>query len=138
MKIAVRYYTKTGNTEKLAHVVGETLEVNVKDISFDLNEKVDLLFLGSAVYAGGVDKRIEAFLEKNAQQIGMVVNFSSAAALHSTYKSIAKLCKKYNIALCDEEYTCRGSFGPFHKNHPNELDFNKLRSFVTSIVKKYQ
>ena len=47
MKIAIRYYSKTGNTEKLAEAIGEAIGVAPKTIDEPLNEDVDILFLGN-------------------------------------------------------------------------------------------
>ena len=46
MNIAVRYYTRSGNTKKLADAVAQTASVESKDIACPLDEKADILFLG--------------------------------------------------------------------------------------------
>jgi len=51
MKIAIRYYTKTGNTKKLAEAIASAIDVEAKTVDEPLSEDVDILFLGSAVYA---------------------------------------------------------------------------------------
>ena len=51
MKTAVRYYTKTGNTKRLAEEVGKALGVDALPICEPLDEKVDVLFLGNSYYA---------------------------------------------------------------------------------------
>lgn len=56
MKYAVRYYTKTGNTKKSALEVASALGVEAQTTEVPLEEAVDILFLGSSVYAAGVDK----------------------------------------------------------------------------------
>ena len=48
MKCAVRYYTKTGNTKKLAEVVAAALGVEALPISEPVSEQTDLLFLGNS------------------------------------------------------------------------------------------
>ena len=44
MKYAVRYYTKTGNTKRLAEAVAEALGVEALPLSEPITEKVDYLF----------------------------------------------------------------------------------------------
>ncbi|WP_292605419.1 flavodoxin family protein [Methanobrevibacter sp. UBA188] len=90
MKIAIRYYTKTGNTKKLAEAIGSAINVEAKTIDEPLTEDVDLLFLGSAVYAAGIDKRVKEFIESINVNVGEVVNFSSTALIESTYKQVKK------------------------------------------------
>lgn len=48
MKFAVRYYTKTGNTKRLAEAVANELGVEALPISEGLNEQADILFLGNS------------------------------------------------------------------------------------------
>ena len=47
MNIAVRYYTKTGNTQRLAEAIGKAIGVEALPISVPLTEKADILFLGN-------------------------------------------------------------------------------------------
>ncbi|EEJ71808.1 flavodoxin family protein [Lactobacillus ultunensis] len=44
MEIAVRYYSKTGNTKKLADAVANTAGVEAQTVSHPLKHNVDLLF----------------------------------------------------------------------------------------------
>ncbi len=47
MKYAVRYYTKTGNTKRLAEAIAGELGVEALPISSPVTESVDYLFLGN-------------------------------------------------------------------------------------------
>ena len=47
MKFAVRYYTQTGNTKKLAEAVAGALGVEALPITEPVKEPVDVLFLGN-------------------------------------------------------------------------------------------
>ena len=90
MKIAIRYYTKTGNTKKLAEAIASAINVEAKTVDKPLTEDVDILFLGSAVYAAGIDSKIKDFIKNINVNVGEVVNFSSAALIESTYKQVKK------------------------------------------------
>ena len=48
MTFAVRYYTKTGNTKRLAEAVAKELGVEALPISEPVTEPVDALFLGNS------------------------------------------------------------------------------------------
>ncbi len=54
-KIEVRYFSKTGNTAKLAEAIAKTLGIKAKTVDTPLEGDVDILFLGSSVYGAGVD-----------------------------------------------------------------------------------
>ena len=91
MKIAVRYYSRGGNTKKLADAIAKAVGVEALTADTPLKEDVDILFLGSSVYAYGVDDEIKKFIAGIDVRIGKVVNFSTAALVKSTYKQVGKL-----------------------------------------------
>ena len=55
MRVAIRYCTRGGNTKKLADAISKAIGVDAEATSVPLTEDVDILFLGSSVYANGVD-----------------------------------------------------------------------------------
>ena len=133
MKIAVRYYTRSGNTKKLAEAIADAVGAEALDVSVPLTEKTDILFLGSAVYAAGIDPAVKDFMKANGDQIGKIVNFSTAALLSSTYQQVKKCAEEYGISMAEEEFHCRGSFSLLHKGRPNEQDLAQAADFA----KKY-
>lgn len=134
MKIAIRYYTKTGNTRKLALAIAEVIGVEAYDLSKPLDEFVDVLFWGSAVYAFSIDEEIKMFLKENADKIGQIANFSNACMVKSTYKMVKKVAEPLNIKMMEEEFYCKGRFKIFNKNRPNEDDLNNVKEFAKKII----
>ena len=134
MRIAVRYYSKTGNTKKLAEAIGKAVHVEAKTTDEPLREDVDILFLGSSVYANGVDRNVKAFIQNLNTKVGKVVNFSTAALVKSTYKQVGRLLEEKDIPLAKEEFYCRGSFAVMHRGRPNENDLRDAMSFAIAIV----
>ena len=115
MKIAIRYYTKTGNTKKMAEALSEAVGVEALTVDNPLTEDVDILFLGSAVYAAGVDAKVKEFIENIDVNVGKIVNFSSAALIESTYKQVKKIAENNNLTMAEEEFHCRGAFKLVHR-----------------------
>ncbi len=137
MNIAVRYYTKTGNTKKLADAIGAALGVQAADVSVPLPDHTDLLFLGSSVYAAGVDKEIKQFIwSLSPGHVGKVVNFSTAALLPSTFKQVKRLVEDQNLIMADDEFHCRGSFKMMHRGKPDVADLKAAAEFATEIVER--
>ena len=134
MKIAIRYYTKTGNTKKLAEALSEAVGVEALTVDTPLTEDIDILFLGSAVYAAGVDSKIKEFIESINVNVGKIVNFSSAALIESTYKQVKKIAEDNGLTMAEEEFHCRGAFKFVHRGHPNDKDVNNLVEFAKKIV----
>lgn len=134
MKIAIRYYTKTGNTKKMAEALSEAVGVEALTVDNPLTEDVDILFLGSAVYAAGVDAKVKEFIENINVNVGKIVNFSSAALIESTYKQVKKIAENNNITMAEEEFHCRGAFKLVHRGRPNNEDLRNLQEFGKNIV----
>lgn len=134
MKIAVRYYTKTGNTKKLADAIAAATGAEAVKVTFPLEEDVDVLFLGSSVYAAGVDSAVKDFISGIKMNVGQVVNFSTAALLPSTYKQVKKLVEAKGIAMSDKEFHCRGAFQFMHKGKPDAADCDEAAKFAASIM----
>ena len=134
MKIAIRYYSRGGNTTKLAKAISEAVGVEAFTTDVPLREDVDILFLGSSVYAYGVDDHVKQFIDGIDVKVGKVVNFSTAALVKSTYKQVGKLLAAKNIPQAKEEYYCKGAFGPMHKGKPDARDLKNAQVFARNIV----
>ncbi len=134
MKVAIRYFSRGGNTKKLADAIAKAVGVEAKTVSKPLTEDVDILFLGSSVYAYGVDDAVKEFINGIDVKIGKVVNFSTAALIKSTYKQVAKLLAAKNIPLAKEEFACKGSFAMMHRGKPDDADCKAAAEFAKKIV----
>ena len=134
MKIAVRYYSKGGNTKKIANAIAEAVGEKAQTTDVKLSEDVDILFLGSAVYAAGIDKSVKDFIKGIDVKVGKVVNFSTAAILKSTYKQVAKLLEEKGITVDEREFACRGSFMMMHKGKPDAEDCKAAAEFAKKII----
>lgn len=135
MKIAVRYYTKTGNTRRLAEAVARAVGAEALPITAPVNEYVDILFLGNSYYAFNIDKEVKAFiasLDKN--KVGRIVNFGSAAMLNSTYKKVKAEADKAGIPMDEREFHCKGEFKGIHKGKPDASDLKAAAVFAKMIA----
>ncbi len=135
MTYAVRYYTKTGNTKKLAEAVAEALGVEALPISEPVTEHVDILFLGNSYYAFSIDPEVRSFvqtLDKN--KVGKIVNFGSAAMLNSTYKKVKAEADKVGVPMEAREFHCRGEFKGVHKGRPNADDLKAAADFAGTFL----
>ena len=131
MKYAVRYYTKTGNTKRLAEAIAKELGVEALPISEPVTEAVDYLFLGNSYYAFSIDPEVRAFVASlDKEKVGKIVNFGSAAMLNSTYKKVKAVADKVGIAMDDKEFHCKGEFKGVHKGRPNASDIEAAVQFV--------
>ncbi len=136
MKTAIRYFSRGGNTEKLAKAIAGATGAEALTVDSPLTEDVDILFLGSSVYAYGVDDKVREFISGINVNVGKVVNFSTAALIKSTYKQVSKLLEEKKIPLAEEEFYCKGSFGPMHKGKPDDRDLKAAAAFAEKIINK--
>ena len=135
MKIAVRYYTKTGNTKRLAEAIGKAVNAEALPISTPVTEPVDILFLGNSYYAFSIDPEVRSFvksLDKN--MVGKIVNFGSAAMLNSTYKKVKAEADKIGIPMDEREFHCKGEYKGVHKGKPDENDLKAAAEFAKKII----
>ena len=137
MKIAVRYYTKTGNTKRLAEAVAQAVGVEALPISSPVTEQVDVLFLGNSYYAFSIDPEVRSFIRSlDKSMIGKIVNFGSAAMLNSTYKKVKAEADKVGIPMDEKEFHCKGEFKGLHKGKPDAEDLSAAAAFAKSVVSK--
>ena len=131
MTFAVRYYTKTGNTKRLAEAIAKELGVEARPISEPVTEPVDALFLGNSYYAFTIDPEVKAFVSSlDKSKVGRIVNFGAAAMLNSTYKKVKAVADKVGIPMDEKEFHCKGEFKAFHKGRPNEEDLKAAAEFA--------
>lgn len=135
MKIAVRYYTKTGNTKRLAEAVAKAVGTEAQPVSVPVTESVDILFLGNSYYAFSIDPEVRSFIRSlDKSKIGRIVNFGSAAMLNSTYKKVKAEADKAGIPMDEREFHCKGEFKGVHKGKRDESDLKAVAEFAKKIV----
>ena len=136
MTFAVRYYTKTGNTRKLATAIADALGVQALPISEPVTEPVDILLLGNSYYAFSIDPEVKAFIRSlDKSKVGRIANFGSAAMLNSTFKKGKAEADKVGIPMVDKEFHCRGEFKGIHKGRPNAEDLEAAAAFAKSLAR---
>lgn len=135
MTFAVRYYTKTGNTKKLAEAMAEALGVEALPISEPISEAVDILLLGNSYYAFNISAAVRDFIRSlDKSKVGRIVNFGSAAMLNSTYPKVKAEADKVGIPMMEKEFHCRGEFKGIHKGRPNAEDVAAAAEFARSLL----
>ena len=134
MKVAVRYFSRGGNTKKIAEAIARGAGVEAATVEKPLKEDIDILFLGSAPYAFDVDNAIKKFISDVNVQVGKAVNFSTAAVAKSTRKYVAGLLNQKNIPLAEKEFACRGTFAIFHKGKPDDSDCERAAQFAAKVI----
>ena len=135
MKTAVRYYTKTGNTKRLAEAIAKAVGVEALPISAPITEPVDILFLGNSYYACTIDPEVKTFVSSlDKKMVGRIVNFGSAAMMNSTWKKVKAVADKTGVRMDEREFHCKGEFKGVHKGKPDETDLKAAAEFARKII----
>ena len=125
----VRYYSRGGSTKLIAEAIAE--ELKVKAISVDqsdaqLTEEVDVLFLGGALYAYGLDKHLKKYISTlNGRLVKKAVVFSTSWFSKHALTIMKNMLKEKGIDV-SEEYI-------YHKGKPSVEALNLAKE----VAKKY-
>ena len=132
MHIAVRYCSRSGNTKAAAEAIAEELGVealSVDDPAALPGEPVDLLFIGGALYAYGIDDRLKTYLS------ALTKDTVKGAAVFSTF-----WLSKHELDVMKKALTAKGipvsgeTFWAKGKDIAAHLD--EARAFARKAVKK--
>lgn len=135
MNIEVRYYSKSGNTKKLANAIAKQADVQAKSINENVQGDVDILFLGTGVYAFDIDPELKEYITTlNPANIKTVVVFSTAAIVKSAYEKTKQYLETQGLNVSDQEYHCPGHYKFLRKDRPNTDDIEGAEQFAKSII----
>ena len=99
--IRIRYYSKTGNTKKVAEFIGEALGVEAQSIyDKDIESKCGLLILGGAPYANIMSSKLREYANNiNSLNVNAVALFTTSNWSRRTVKALKKIFKEKNIKV---------------------------------------
>ncbi|RRD96184.1 hypothetical protein EII17_01400 [Clostridiales bacterium COT073_COT-073] len=137
MKVAIRYYSRTGSTRDLAFAIQEQLGVAAETIDIPIPSGVDLLFLGTATYKGRTAREISDFILTLRERKITVVFFSSSVFRKSNHKDLCRQLKSAKITFLPESFYSGSIFWIFNRKRPNEADLKNIKNFSKEIVRKY-
>ncbi|MDC7125469.1 MAG: flavodoxin family protein [Spirochaetales bacterium] len=160
MKILVTYYSRTGNTRKVAEAISETIGEDsefkkIEDVtSF---ENYDLIFIGFPVYQFGVPRDVKKILNglnrkkvacfithampENAPLFGKQIdNCKSALAGNEVIEIFScqgELSEKTAMQMANSENESMRTFAKMRKNtlnHPDKSDLDNSRQFARFVI----
>lgn len=104
---AVRYFSKSGNTKKIAEAIADATGVTAISITDEpyLTEHIDILFLGGAPYANIMAPELKEYAENiTPDQVGKVVLFTTSNWSRRTVYALRKLLKNKGITVADDHF----------------------------------
>lgn len=140
MKTWVLYYSKGGNTKKIADEIADELEDVLKSEQIPPAyppENVALLFLGTGEYGGKPDSKTLEFVRTlNKDRVKNVAVFGTNAkgAAGTAIDTIKSLLKEKGINVVDESFCCKGKFFLFvNRKSPDANDFKAAREYARRV-----
>lgn len=115
MSVAVRYYSRSGNTRAIAEAIAKAAGVNAVSVDAPmagLEETADVLFIGGALYAYGIDEKLDSYLKSlNKDSARKAVVFSSTWISKHSIDLIKKGLRESGIPVAEEYFYVRGKPG---------------------------
>jgi flavodoxin len=141
MKTWVLYYSKGGNTKKIADAIAEELEDVLKSEQIPPAyppENVALLFLGTGEYAGKPDPKIIEFIRTltpdRVKNVAVFGTSGSGLAEGKAISTVKSLLKEKGINVVDESYSCKGKFFIFmNRNKPDASDIKSAKEYARKV-----
>lgn len=130
MKAAVRYYSRSGNTRLVAEAIAKA--AGVEAVSVDaaeaaLCEPAEVLFIGGAVYAYGIDRRLQDYLRALPQGVARrAVVFSTSWVSRHAIDLIKKALTQKGVAVADETF--------YVKNKPSAEQLRQAGDFARKFL----
>ena len=128
--VAVRYYSKSGNTKLLAEAIGKgagVIPISVDEDSAKITEDVDVLFIGGALYAYGLDKELNNYLAGiDGSKVKKAVVFSTSWISKHSIDLIKKALASKGIDVASE--TC------YVRNKPNDNQLKQAEEFAKKFI----
>ena len=130
MNVAVRYYSRSGNTKALADAMARA--AGVPAISVDaseakLDEPVDVLFIGGALYAYGLDSHLKEYLKTlKREDARKAVIFSTSWISKHSLDLLRKGLEEAGIPVEAETF--------YVKSKPSEEQLKQAEAFAEKYL----
>ncbi len=139
MNTQVVYYSVTGNTRKVADSIAKAIACQATAIDTRHDDgKVDLLFLGAAVYAThqhGVHEAVRKFIaDLDPARIKKVALFSTGFIQSEAIAMMRSLLAARGIKVAAESFFCLGRFALFNMGHPNAKELEAAGAFAKKTM----
>lgn len=130
MTVAVRYYSRSGNTKAVAEAISKAAgvpAVSVDQNGAALSEPVDVLFIGGALYAYGLDKHLKEYLKAlDGSKVKKAVVFSTSWISKHSLDLIKKGLSEKGILTESETF--------YVKSQPNEAQLKDAAAFAKKFI----
>ena len=136
MKVKVLYFSKKGNTEKVAKAIAEAAgaESEMVPPAYPCeNEK--LVFLGSGSYGGKTHSTMEKFINTlTTERVKNVALFGTYTGNVDSLDAMKKQLVERGINVLDNQFTCKGKSMFKNRSNPDENDIKAAKDFAKKVL----
>ena len=131
MKCAVRYCSRSGNTRLLAEAIAD--ELGVEAVSADSSDAtisghIDVLFIGGALYAYGLDKKLVSYIRTlDGDMVGRAVLFSTTWLSKHSFDLMRKELEARGIVVAERTF--------YAKNKPTPERLKEAKAFADDMAR---
>ena len=131
MNIALRYYSRSGNTKKVADMISEEISIRPYTIETPIDESIDKLFLGGAIYAGNFSKNLRNYIDTIPNDLVKKVYIFSTSGFNKNlnYKMKEELIKK-GIEVSEIDFFCKG------RKVSEKEEIDKMKEFAKRAIEE--
>lgn len=130
MKTAVRYYSRSGNTRAVAEAISKAVgaaAISVDSASSEITDTIDVLFIGGALYAYGIDTHLKSYLSKlNKNKVKKAVVFSTSWISKHAIDILKKSLSEKGIQVEDKTFYVR--------NKPTDTQLKAAEEFAKNCL----
>lgn len=135
MQYQVIYFTKTGNTKKVAEAISSELGVKAEDVKEAKLNKDTLVFLGSGKYGKKPGISMMKFIQDNnfkSRDVALFGTSGSGQGLEVNEMENALTTKQ---ACIKGKFFCKGKFLFANRKRPDDNDLDEAKKFAKDMKK---
>jgi hypothetical protein len=131
----VVYYSRTGNTKKVAEAIAAELEITAQDIGAAGIVAPDaFLFLGLGFTRGVLPEVVTAFMRQNRFRSRKIALFTTSVFGSETERKKIEAQLEAQGAIIVRSFKCYGRCGDINKENPTALELQKAAWFARSAA----
>lgn len=117
MRVAIRYQSRGGHVKEMAEIISKGVDaepISIDDPRAPITEKVDVLFIGGALYMFALDPSMEEYIANlPADKVGKAIVFGSSALTHRPVLLLKERVKARGIDVHPSAMYMRGKPKPY-------------------------
>lgn len=134
MNCQVIYFSKNGNTKKVAEAIAYEVGVKAEHVKDATLQDETFIFLGSGCYGGKPAKDMTEFIKNNAFTSKNVALFGTSGGGVGKEVTVLENQLISKDACIKGKYFCKGKFLFANRGRPNDEDLDDARNFARSSI----